>query len=158
MTARWLTILGSLVAIGGIVIIAAPPAFTAWMLLLISALHLAIAWPFRGTRASVWQVLVAIATGGLGLYLLGRGAASPETIRPASMIGLLAIAVLEAIVFRRAAGWARRILFLVSAGAAALVAGLVWIADPVMFLGVSVLFSGIARAAVTTPVRPQLPT
>ena len=166
MTARWLTLVGSLIAAIGLLMMVLPFAtaldFTlagAWMLLAASAFQLAIAWPFRATRATIWQVLLSMVYAAIGLYLMGRGSATPETIRPAVTIGLLAAAALETAVFLHAAGYARRQLFLIAAGIAVASAGMIWLAGPrgvVATAGLSVLFSGIARATVTMASPPEL--
>src|SRR6185436_16828427 len=85
---RWLLALSILIILAGALTIVTPRlegldahVLVAGLLLLVSALHLAFAWPFRPTPAVLWQALLSVAYGAIGLYLLGRSDLSADSIR-----------------------------------------------------------------------------
>lgn len=110
-----LLVLSVVIMLAGLVVIAAPhlsrldvPLAVASLLFFASAIHFAFAWPFRPAPAVLWQVLVSIGYGAIGLYLLGHTQLSVESIRMPLAAWLMIDGLLEwGLFFRftRARAW-----------------------------------------------------
>ena len=150
-----------LVAIGLPVVAGmAVTAVVGWLLMLSGVLHLAFAW--RAGRAGVvtWEILLGLAYGAIGFYLLARPVAGLESLTFAVAIYLSAEGVLEFILsfqLRPApgTGW-----LLVDGIVTLVLAAMIWSLWPSStawaigtLVGISMLFSGITRLMLSLAVR-----
>jgi uncharacterized membrane protein HdeD (DUF308 family) len=153
--------------LAGALVVAAPwlerldgRVFVAGLLLLVSALHLAFAWPFRPAPAVLWQVLLSVAYGGIGLYLLGRSALSVDSIRLPVAAYLLADGLLEWGLLSRAGAQAARpwlILDAITTIVIAVMAGSGWPSREgwalAALIGINVFLGGLTRLVVSLSLR-----
>jgi hypothetical protein len=122
--------------------LAAASAFLA-----VCTLHLAIAWPFRAQMPVVWQILISLTYGAIGLYLTGRPGWPLEAVRTPLIVYLAAYAAFEIVLFavRRAParGW-----LLASATVALIAAATIWLASlstVAPMVGANIAAGGLAR-------------
>jgi uncharacterized membrane protein HdeD (DUF308 family) len=167
----WSIVFSILMILAGILAIAMPPAaglavnvVVAWLLLFSAAMHMVFAWYTRTAGAAVWEVLVGLLYGVIGVYLLAQPIAGLATLTLALAVYLFLEAVLEFTVWsflRRlpGAGW------LLFDGAITLIlAIMIWRTWPSntewvigTLVGVSMLFSGTSRLALSLSARSLLP-
>ncbi len=166
---NWLLLLSGLMVGAGLVVIAAPHIdgvriglVVAWMLLFSSALHLAFARPFRTEGPVVWQLLMAVAYGAIGLYLLGLPAWSADSVRLPLAVYLLAEGLLECSLFSQTRNAGRTRLLLVDGVLTLVIGGMVWSAWPssagwamAALIGINMIFGGITRFLVTIALRGE---
>jgi uncharacterized membrane protein HdeD (DUF308 family) len=158
--------------LAGILAIAMPPAaglavniVVAWLLLFSGAMHFVYAWHTRTAGAAVWEVLLGLVYGVIGIYLLAQPLAGLVTLTLALAIYLVLEAVLEFTVWsylRRlpGAGW---LLFdgVVTFVLAAMIfrtwpASSEWAIGTLV--GVSMLFSGATRLLLSLSARQLVPS
>jgi uncharacterized membrane protein HdeD (DUF308 family) len=132
----------------------------AGLLLLVSALHLAFAWPFRPVPAVLWQVLLSVAYGGIGLYLLGRSDLSVDSIRLPVAAYLLVDGLLEWSLLSRVGDQAGRPWLLMDAITTiviAVMAGSGWPSREgwalAALIGINILLGGLTRLVVSLSLR-----
>ena len=135
-----------------------------WLLLLSGAMHLVFAWQRRTAGGVVWEVLVGLVYGLIGIYLLAQPVAALATLTLALAIYLFAEAVLEIVHWlslRRlpGAGW---LLFdgLVTLALAVMIwrswpSSSEWVIGTIV--GISMLFSGVTRLMLASAARQLLP-
>jgi uncharacterized membrane protein HdeD (DUF308 family) len=135
-------------------------AIVGWLLIFSGALHLAFAW--RGGRAAaiVWELLLGVAYGAIGFYVLANPAAGLASLTFAVAIYLFVEGVLEfTLSFQlRAlpgAGW-----LLVDGIVTLVLAIMIWSTWPSSaawvvgtLVGISMFFSGITRLMLSMAVR-----
>jgi uncharacterized membrane protein HdeD (DUF308 family) len=163
----WSIALSVLMIVAGILAIASPLAagfavniFVAWLLLLSGCVHLVFAW-YRPTAGGfVWEVLIAILYGFIGVYLLVHPVRGLESLTIALAIYLLLEAILEFVL-----GFTLRPLpgsgWLVFDGIITLIlAVMIWRTWPSstgfvigMLVGISMLFSGASRLMLSLAAR-----
>ena len=163
----WSIVLSVLMIGAGVIAIFLPlvagvaiTAVVGWLLLLSGALHLVFAWRSGSAGAVVWEILLGVLYGAIGMYLLVRPVAGLASLTLALAIYLFVEAVLEfMLAFQlrpaRGTGW------LAADGIVTLVlAGMIWMAWPSSaawaigtLVGVSMLFSGITRLMLSVAVR-----
>jgi uncharacterized membrane protein HdeD (DUF308 family) len=163
----WSIALSVLMIVAGILAIASPLAagfavniFVAWLLLLSGCVHLVFAW-YRPTAGGfVWEVLIAILYGFIGVYLLVHPVRGLESLTLALAIYLLLEAILEFLL-----GFTLRPLpgsgWLVFDGIITLIlAVMIWRTWPSstgfvigMLVGISMLFSGASRLMLSLAAR-----
>jgi len=163
----WSIALSVLMIVAGILAIASPLAagfavniFVAWLLLLSGCIHLVFAW-YRPTAGGfVWEVLIAILYGFIGVYLLVHPVRGLESLTLALAIYLLLEAILEFVL-----GFTLRPLpgsgWLVFDGIITLIlAVMIWRTWPSstgfvigMLVGISMLFSGASRLMLSLAAR-----
>ncbi len=163
----WSIALSVLMIVAGILAIASPLAagfavniFVAWLLLLSGCIHLVFAW-YRPTAGGfVWEVLIAILYGFIGVYLLVHPVRGLESLTIALAIYLLLEAILEFVL-----GFTLRPLpgsgWLVFDGIITLIlAVMIWRTWPSstgfvigMLVGISMLFSGASRLMLSLAAR-----
>jgi uncharacterized membrane protein HdeD (DUF308 family) len=168
----WSTFLSVLMIIAGILAIAAPfwagvavAALVGWLLLFSGVLHLIYA--FRGGKASavLWEILLAVVYGLVGFYILanpGVGLASLTLVIAAFLFveSILEFALSYQLRGQTGTGW-----FLFDGIVTLILALLIWASWPSSsawaigtLVGVSMLFSGIARVMLTSTVRKMIPS
>lgn len=163
----WSVVLSVLMIIAGMLAILLPQvagiaitAVVGWLLLFSGVLHLVYA--FRSSTAGhvVWEILLGIAYGAIGLYLLARPVVGLATLTLALGIYLFAEGILELILafrIRPITGWG----WLLFDGIITLILALmIWSTWPSSMawvlgtlVGVSMLFSGFSRLMLSLAAR-----
>ena len=156
-----LMIVAGLLAIGLPVVVGiAVTAVVGWLLIVSGALHLAFAWRTGRAGVVVWEILLGLAYGAIGFYLLARPVAGLASLTFAVAIYLFAEGVLEFILsfqLRPApgTGW-----LLVDGIITLVLAAMIWGTWPSSaawvigtLVGISMLFSGITRLMLALAVR-----
>jgi uncharacterized membrane protein HdeD (DUF308 family) len=163
----WSLVVSVLMIVSGVLAIGLPmvagiavTAVVGWLLILSGALHLALAW--RGDRAGavVWEILLGIAYGVIGFYVLANPVSGLASLTLAVAIYLFVEGVLEFVLsfqLRPAAGagW-----LLVDGIVTLVLAVMIWSTWPSSaawvigtLVGISMLFSGITRCMLSLAVR-----
>jgi uncharacterized membrane protein HdeD (DUF308 family) len=168
---NWSIAFSLLMILAGVAAIAMPPAagiavniVVAWVLLFSGAMHLAFAWHTRTVGAAVWEVLIGLIYGTIGIYLLAQPVAGLVALTLALAIYLFLKAVLEFVawgVLRRLPG----IGWLLFDGVVTLIlAAMIWKTWPAStewaigtLVGVSMLFSGMSRLMLSLAARQLVP-
>ena len=163
----WSIALSILMMIAGILAIASPfvagvvvTRVVGWLLLFSGVLHLVYAFRGGGVASVLWEVLLAVVYGLVGLYILANPAIGLASLTFAVALYLFIEAIIEFAVsymtrHERGSGW---LLFdgLVTLLLAFLVFG-AWPASTAWaigtLVGVSMLFSGISRLMISSAVR-----
>ncbi len=163
----WSTVLSVLMISAGLVAIALPmvagvtvTAFVGWLLFSSGVLHLVFAWRGSSAGSVVWEIVLGIAYGSIGLYLISNPASGLASLTLAIGLYLFFEAVLESMLsfqLRPApgAGWLLVdgiVTFLLSMmilttwpSSAAWVVG--------TLVGISMLFSGMSRLMISLAAR-----
>jgi len=134
-----------------------------WLLMLSGVLHLLFAWRAGHASAIVWEVLLGLAYGLIGFYILGNPAVGLASLTLAVGIYLFIEAILECVMSFQlrqvpGSGW------LLFDGIVTLVLALViwstWPSSSVWvigtLLGLSMLFSGMTRLMLSLAVREAI--
>lgn len=163
----WSIVLSVLMIAAGVLAIASPAiagiattVFFGWLLIFSGMLHLAYAWQAGRAGAVVWEILVGMLYGGIGVYLLARPVAGLASLTLALAIYLVTEGVLEFVLAFQlrplpGSGW---LLFdgIVTLALAAMI-GSAWPISSVWavgtLVGVSMFFSGITRLMLSVAVR-----
>jgi len=163
----WSIALSVLMIVAGLLAIGLPvvagiavTAVVGWLLIVSGALHLAYAWRAGRAGAVVWEILLGLAYGAIGFYLLARPVAGLASLTFAVAIYLFAEGVLEFILsfqLRPAPGTG----WLLADGIITLVlAVMIWSTWPSSaawvigtLVGISMFFSGITRLMLSLAVR-----
>jgi uncharacterized membrane protein HdeD (DUF308 family) len=167
---NWSIALSVLMIVAGLLAIFAPPVagiaitiLVGWLLMFSGATHFVYAWHTRGTGAVIWEILVGIAYAWVGGYLLWHPLPGLASLTLALAIYLFAEAILEFVLGfrlrpRPRAGW----LFLdgVITLILAVMILLTWPSSTGWVLGtligISMLFSGITRLAISGAAKRAL--
>jgi len=163
----WSVALSVLMIVAGVLAIMLPmmagiavTAIVGWLLIFSGALHLAFAWRGGHASAVVWELLLGVAYGVIGFYVLANPVAGLASLTIAVAIYLFVEGVLEFILsfqLRPApgAGW-----LLVDGIITLVLAVMIWRTWPSStawvvgtLVGISMLFSGITRLMLSLAVR-----
>lgn len=165
--ATWSVILSVLMIVAGILAIGLPmvagvavTAIVGWLLIFSGLLHLAFAW--RGGHAAgiVWEILLGVAYGAIGFYVLANPVAGLASLTFAVAVYLFVEGILEFVLSFRlrpapGSGW-----LLVDGIITLVLAMMIWSTWPSSaawvigtLVGISMLFSGVTRLALSTAVR-----
>jgi uncharacterized membrane protein HdeD (DUF308 family) len=165
--ATWSVILSVLMIVAGILAIGLPmvagvavTAIVGWLLIFSGLLHLAFAW--RGGHAAgiVWEILLGVAYGAIGFYVLANPVAGLASLTFAVAVYLFVEGILEFVLSFRlrpapGSGW-----LLVDGIITLVLALMIWSTWPSSaawvigtLVGISMLFSGVTRLALSTAVR-----
>lgn len=164
--ATWSIVLSVLMIVAGMVAIGAPlvagvavTTFIAWLLLLSGCLHLVYAWRM-GRGGAVWEILLGITYGGIGLFLIAEPIAGLASLTLAIATYLLIEGVLEFVLsfqLRRTGGAAWLMLDGVITLILAIMIWSTWPSSAMWvvgtLIGISMLFSGITRLMHSVAVR-----
>jgi uncharacterized membrane protein HdeD (DUF308 family) len=157
--------LSVVIMFAGVVVIVAPHlsrldvrVAVALLLFFTSALHFAFAWPFRPAPAVLWQVLVSIAYGAIGLYLLGHTQLSIDSIRMPLAAWLMIDSLLEwGLVFRFTAARAWLVLDAITTIALAAMVATGWPSPEqwvlAALIGINTFLGGLTRLFVAISFR-----
>jgi uncharacterized membrane protein HdeD (DUF308 family) len=168
--ATWSIALSVLMIAAGVLAIGLPvvasvavTAMVGWLLVLSGLFHLVFAWRAGRPAAVLWQILIGVLYGAIGMYVLANPVAGLESLTIAVALYLSLEAVLEFVL------WAR--LRDAPGGAWLLVDGIVTVVLAVMIgstfpssaawvvgtlIGISMLFSGISRLMLSVAARRML--
>lgn len=166
----WSIGLSVLMIVAGVLAILIPPVagFTvllvvAWLLIFSGAFHFVFAWHTRTAGGMIWEVLLGILYAGIGAYALVHPAAGLASLTLLLAAYLFAEGVLELVLsFRlrpmRGSNW------LLLDGIVTLILGvLIWRTWPSSsewvigtLVGISMLFSGVSRLAISLAARRVL--
>lgn len=168
---NWSIAFSCLMILAGAAAIAMPPVagfavniVVAWLLLLSGAMHLAFAWYTRTAGAVVWEALLGLLYGTIGIYLLAQPVAGLAVVTLALSIYLFLEAVLEFAAWRYLrrfpdAGW-----LLFDGLVTLILAVMIWRTWPSntewvvgTLVGVSMLFSGTSRLMLSLAARHLVP-
>ncbi len=163
----WSIALSVLMIVAGVVAICAPvlagvavTAIVGWLLIISGILHLAFAWRGHRAGAVLWEILLGIVYGAIGLFLLARPVAGLASLTLAIAIYLLIEGIVEfALSFQlrpaRGSGW-----LLVDGIITLVLAVMIWSTWPSSsawaigtLVGISMVFSGIGRLMLSAAVR-----
>ena len=163
----WSIVLSVLMLATGVLAIFVPmiagiavTALVGWLLLFSGALHLAFAWRGGHAGAVLWEILIGLAYGAIGFYLIAQPVAGLATLTLAIAIYLFVEGVLEfALSFQLrpapGTGW-----LLVDGIVTLLLAAMIWATWPSSaawvvgtLVGISMLFSGITRLMLSLAIR-----
>ncbi|HXY79375.1 MAG TPA: DUF308 domain-containing protein [Candidatus Bathyarchaeia archaeon] len=163
----WSIALSVLMIVAGILAIASPLAaglavntIVAWLLVFSGAIHLVFAWYRPSAGGLIWEVLVAILYGFIGVYLLMHPVTGLESLTIALAAYLLLEAILEFVL-----GFTLRPLpgsgWLLFDGLVTLIlAVMIWRTWPSssawvigLLVGISMLFSGTSRLMLSLAAR-----
>ena len=163
----WSILLSVLMMVTGILAIGLPmiagialTAIVGWLLIFNAALHLVFAWRSGRAGGVVWEILLGVAYGAIGFYILANPVAGLASLTFAVAIYLFVEGVLEFILsfqLRPApgAGW-----LLVDGIVTIALAIMIWSTWPFSaawvigtLVGISMLFSGITRLMLSMAVR-----
>jgi uncharacterized membrane protein HdeD (DUF308 family) len=163
----WSIVLSILMMVTGVLAIGLPiiagiavTALVGWLLIFSAALHFAFAW--RGGRPSsvLWEILLGVAYGAIGFYVLTNPVAGLASLTVAVAIYLFVEGLLEFILSfqlrpARGAGW-----LLVDGIVTLVLAVMIWSTWPSSaawvigtLVGISMLFSGMTRLMLSLAVR-----
>ncbi|HEX6465440.1 MAG TPA: DUF308 domain-containing protein [Vicinamibacterales bacterium] len=162
----WSIVLSVLMIVAGMVAIGAPfvagvalTTFVAWLLLLSGCLHLVYAWR-AGRAGAIWEILLGIVYGGIGVFLIARPVAGLASLTLAIAAYLLIEGILEfalSIQLRRSGGSRWMMLDGVITLILAIMIWATWPSSAMWvvgtLIGISMLFSGITRLMLTMAVR-----
>ncbi len=163
----WSIVLSVLMIAAGVVAIFVPviagvtvTVMVGWLLIVSGVLHLGFAWRAGHASAVIWEIVLGIVYGGIGLYLVAHPVAGLESLTLAIAIYLVMEGVLEFVLAFQlrpisGSGW---LLFdgIVTLALAALI-GRGWPRSSAWavgtLVGVSMLFSGITRLMLSVGAR-----
>jgi len=163
----WSIVLSVLMIVAGIIAIASPLAaglavniIVAWLLVFSGAVHLVFAWYRPSAGGLIWEVLVAILYGFIGVYLLMHPVRGLASLTLALAVYLLFEAILEFVLGLTlrplpGSGW----LFL-DGIITLILAVMIWRTWPSntgwaigTLVGISMIFSGTSRLALSLAAR-----
>ena len=163
----WSIVLSVLMIAAGVLAIFSPAiagvavtVFFGWLLIFSGILHLAYAWQAGRPGAVVWEILLGILYGGIGVYLLARPGAGLASLTLALAFYLVLEGMLEFVLSFQlrplpGSGW---LLFdgIVTLVLAAMI-GSAWPVSSLWaigtLVGASMFFSGITRLMISVAVR-----
>jgi uncharacterized membrane protein HdeD (DUF308 family) len=163
----WSIVVSVLMIATGVLAIAVPAVagtaltlIVGWLLIVSGVLHLVFAWQAGHASAVVWEILLGIAYGAIGFYVLSNPVAGLESLTLAVGIYLFIEGVLEFVLSFRlrpmsGSGW------LLFDGIVTLVlAFMIWSTWPSSsawvigtLVGISMLFSGVTRLMLSLAAR-----
>jgi len=163
----WSMVLSVLMIAAGVLAIFSPAiagvaatVLFGWLLIFSGILHLVYAWQAGRAGAVVWEILVGMLYGGIGVYLLARPVAGLESLTLALAVYLVMEGVLEfvlAFAIRPLAGSGWLLLDGIVTLVLAAMIGSAWPISSVWaigtLVGVSMFSSGITRLMLSVAVR-----
>jgi uncharacterized membrane protein HdeD (DUF308 family) len=167
---RWSIVLSILMMMAGVFAIVVPViagvtvvAIVGWLLVFSGLLHVAFAWKAHRATGVLWEILLGIVYGSIGIYLLRHPVASLGSLTLAIAIYLLLKGLLEfALAFQlgRASG---RGWLLADGIITWLIAVMIWSTWPWSahwvvgtLVGINMLFGGITRLILSMAIRREV--
>lgn len=134
--------------------------FFGWLLIFSGLAHLVFCWNTRGTGALLWELLIGIAYLLIGAYLLLNPAAGLLAVTLGLALYLFAEGILELVMGFRVRGMPGSGWLFVDGIVTLILAILIWRTWPAnaawilgTLIGISMLFSGIARLMISLAAR-----
>jgi uncharacterized membrane protein HdeD (DUF308 family) len=167
MATTWSLVLSVLMIGAGVLAMGLPlvagiavGALVAWLLLFSGVLHLAFAWRSHTAGAVVWEILLGVVYGAIGVYLLAHPLLELASLTLVVAIYLGAEAILEFVLWfqlRPAAGRGWLLFDAIVTLVLALMIGSTWPWSATWVIGtlvgISMFFSGISRLVLSLAVR-----
>jgi uncharacterized membrane protein HdeD (DUF308 family) len=165
--AKWSIVFSVLMIATGLLAIAIPmvagvavTALVAWLLLFSGVLHLAMAWRSHTAGSVVWEILLGLAYGAIGLYILAQPLAGLASLTLAVAIYLFVEGVLEFILWFQLRDVHGTAWLLLDGIVTLVLAVMIWSTWPSSaawvvgtLVGISMFFSGVSRLALSMAVR-----
>jgi uncharacterized membrane protein HdeD (DUF308 family) len=131
-----------------------------WMLVLGGILHVALAWRSHTARSVIWEILLGLAYGVIGFYILARPLASLASLTLFVAAYLLVEAVIEFVMWLQVRGTSGAVWLLFDGLVTLVLACMIWSTWPSSatwvigtLVGISIFFSGISRLVLSLAVR-----
>ena len=155
----WSIVLSVLMIAAGAVAISLPlmtgiavGAVIAWLLLFSGALHVAFAWRGHGAAGVLWEILVGLAYGAIGIFLLRHPVVELASLTLAVAIYLFVEAILEFVLWFQLRTSPGSAWLLIDGMITLVLAVMIWGTWPSSaawvvgtLVGISMFFSGISR-------------
>ena len=163
----WSLVVSVLMIVSGLLAIGLPmvagiavTAVVGWLLIFSGALHLAFAWRGGEAGAVVWEILLGVAYGVIGFYVLANPVAGLASLTLVVAIYLFVEGILEFILSFQLRPAPGAVWLLVDGIVTLVLAVMIWSTWPSSaawvigtLVGISMLFSGIARLMLSLSVR-----
>src|SRR5665213_831403 len=167
----WSIAISVLMIVAGVIAISLPlmagiaiDVVIAWLLILSGALHVAFAWRGHGAAGVIWEILLGLAYGVIGCFLLLRPFAGLTTLALAVAIYLSVEAALELALWFQLRGSRGRGWLMFDAIVTVVLAAMIWRTWPSSaswvvgtLVGLSMFFSGVTRLALSITARRLAP-
>jgi uncharacterized membrane protein HdeD (DUF308 family) len=165
--ATWSIALSVLMMVAGVLAICVPlvagvavATIVAWLLLFSGALHLAFTWRSHSAGAVVWEILIGLAYGAIGIYILAQPLAGLASLTLAVAVYLFVEAVVEFILWFQLRAASGNVWLLIDGVITLVLAAMIWSTWPSSaawvigtLVGISMFFSGISRLVLSLAVR-----
>jgi uncharacterized membrane protein HdeD (DUF308 family) len=165
--ATWSIVLSVMMVGAGLLAIVAPlvagvavTALVAWVLVFSGALHLGFAWRTHTAGGVVWQILLGLAYGAIGFYILAHPLPGLASLTLAVAIYLFVEGVLEFVLWFQLRTTAGKGWLLLDGVVTLLLAAMIWSTWPSSaewvigtLVGINIFFSGISRLVLSLAVR-----
>jgi uncharacterized membrane protein HdeD (DUF308 family) len=165
--ATWSVVLSVLMITAGLLAIVVPlvagvavAALVAWVLVFGGAIHLAFAWRGHSAGGVVWQILLGLAYGAIGFYILAHPLAGLASLTLAVAVYLFVEGVLEFILWFELRTAAGRGWLLLDGVVTLVLAAMIWSTWPSSaawvigtLVGINIFFSGISRLVLSLAAR-----
>jgi uncharacterized membrane protein HdeD (DUF308 family) len=163
----WSIVLSVLMIVAGLMAISIPmiagvavTAIVGWLLLFSGLLHLTFAWQAGRPGAVVWQILIGLLYGAVGVYIIANPLAGLESLTLAVALYLFIEGVLEFVLWSRLASIPGRGWLLLDGVVTLVLAVMIWSTWPSSaawvvgtLIGISMFFSGITRLMLSMAAR-----
>jgi len=163
----WSIVLSVLMMVTGVLAISIPmiagvavTAIVGWLLLFSGLFHLAFAWRAGRPGAVLWQILLGLLYGAIGVYIIASPVAGLASLTLAIALYLLIEGVLEFVLWSRFRGIPGSGWLMVDGIITLVLAVMIWSTWPSSavwvvgtLIGISMLFSGITRLMLSTAAR-----
>jgi uncharacterized membrane protein HdeD (DUF308 family) len=165
--ATWSIALSVLMMAAGVLAICVPlvagvavATIVAWLLLFSGALHLAFTWRSHSAGAVVWEILIGLVYGAIGVYILAQPLAGLASLTLAVAAYLFVEAVVEFILWFQLRAASGNVWLLIDGVITLVLAAMIWSTWPSSaawvigtLVGISMFFSGISRLVLSLAVR-----
>jgi uncharacterized membrane protein HdeD (DUF308 family) len=165
--ATWSIALSVLMMVAGVLAICVPlvagvavATIVAWLLLFSGALHLAFTWRSHSAGAVVWEILIGLVYGAIGIYILAQPLAGLASLTLAVAVYLFVEAVVEFILWFQLRAASGNVWLLIDGVITLVLAAMIWSTWPSSaawvigtLVGISMFFSGISRLVLSLAVR-----
>jgi uncharacterized membrane protein HdeD (DUF308 family) len=165
--ATWSVVLSVLMITAGLLAIVVPlvagvavAALVAWVLVFGGAIHLALAWRGHSAGGMVWQILLGLAYGAIGFYILAHPLAGLASLTLAVAIYLFVEGVVEFILWFQLRTAVGRGWLLFDGVVTLVLAAMIWSTWPSSaawvigtLVGINIFLSGISRLVLSLAAR-----
>jgi uncharacterized membrane protein HdeD (DUF308 family) len=165
--ATWSIVLSVMMVGAGLLAIVAPlvagvavTALVAWLLVFSGALHMGFAWRSHTAGGVVWQILLGLAYGAIGFYILAHPLPGLASLTLAVAIYLFVEGILEFVLWFQLRTTAGKGWLMLDGVVTLLLAAMIWSTWPSSaewvigtLVGINIFFSGISRLVLSLAVR-----